>query len=307
MKIGIVYNPFAGKNKTKGGERIKNLESLLNGRGILRETRSIEEIDKAAQEFHHEQIDILGISGGDGTNNFVLSRFQKVYGEELPLLLLLKGGTMNLLESCLGMKGGPEDRLKRCIQQIDKNCLQTVPHTLLKVNDKMGYIFGNGIIANFMQEYYKGGDPGPKKALQVLMKACCSSVTGGNYYEKLFAPIGAHVQIGDTLLPQSRFMALMAATEKGCGLGFKPFYRARQAQGKLHFLAINLSPFELIKNLPRFRAGKKVKNDNLFETLTDKVVINTFHPYYYTLDGEMLNSTTRIELSPGPIVKIIAV
>ena len=75
MNIGIVYNPFAGGNKTKPQARKNKLEKILGPQGMVRETRSLEDIDSVAREFYQKDIDILGISGGDGTNHCVLTRF----------------------------------------------------------------------------------------------------------------------------------------------------------------------------------------------------------------------------------------
>lgn len=309
-KVGIVFNPCAGSNKFHAKERKANLEKMLGNSGILRETRSIEDISSIAHEFCEEKIDILGISGGDGTNQCVLTKFCQVYkdkGRELPAIALLRGGTMNLLETSLKMQGTPEQRLERLLSCLEEGRLPYLFHTLLKVNNKFGFIFGNGLIANFMQEYYKGGNAGWKKAATLFFKSCWAIMSGNSFISKLWKPIEANVQIGEKLLPETKFMALMAATEKECGLGFKPFYRAREEQGKLHFLAVNLKPLEMLKNLHNIRRGKKIQHASLYDVVTDKVVIDTFHPYYYTLDGEMLNSTKHLEVSCGPVVKVVAV
>ena len=307
MKIGIVYNPFAGGNKTKAQARKNKLENILGSRGIVRETRSLEDIDSVAREFYQQEIDILGISGGDGTNHCVLTRFFHVYGEKpLPTVTLLRGGTMNLLERSLGMRGTPEARLSRLIDVLEKGEYPVISHTVLRVNDKLGYIFGNGLVANFMEEYYQGGNVGVGKVLSILFKTFSGALWQSTYVQRLFAPVKAHIEIDNRLLPETSFGGLLAATERECGLGFKPFYRAREEQGKLHFLAFNLTAGEIFRNLPRLHAGRPLRHHNsVYEALTAKVVVNTQEPYHYTLDGEMLNSTTRLEISSGPIIPLV--
>lgn len=306
-KIGVVFNPFAGRNKYDSESNRKQLETILGDRGIVRETRSLEDLEKVAKEFLEKEIDILAISGGDGTNHCVLTKFFEIYkGNDLPVLTLLRGGTMNLLEQSLGMRGSPQERLQKLVNLIDKDKCPVLKHTLLSVNDKLGFIFGNGAVANVMHEYYKDGKTGFKKAVALLIRAIGSILTSRRFIQKLFRPIKANVKIGNRTLPETEFVALMAATGKECGLGFKPFYRAREEQGKLHFLAINLSPMELFANLPRIRTGKKVASKAMHDIVTDKVEITTSKPYYYTVDGEIL-STTKLNISSGPIVKIVAI
>ena len=308
-KIGIIYNPLAGSNKKHASRRLAHLKNILGNRGILRETRSMQELDEVAKEFHEQNVDILAISGGDGTNHKVLTAFYKIYeNKTLPMLALLRGGTMNLLECSLGMRGNPEARLTKLIKATDNGKYPVISHTLLCVNGKFGYIFGNGLIANFMEEYYGTGKPCLRQAVATFAKAFWTALAGKKAEQGLFAPIYAHVQVGDSMLPQKDFTALMAATEKECGLGFKPFYRARQEQGKFHFLALNLEPKEMLRNLPRFRTGKQIASDSFYtDVVTNSVQIETFKPYHYTIDGEMLNSTRFISLSSGPVVKIVAV
>ncbi|BBM87856.1 diacylglycerol/lipid kinase family protein [Candidatus Uabimicrobium amorphum] len=307
-KIGVVYNPFAGKNKANPEKKQAVLEKIIGNRGIVRATQSIEDICNVAREFQEEGVDILGISGGDGTNQCVLTTFSEIYGEEnLPLVALLRGGTMNLREQSLKMKGSPEARLKRLIKVLEKGDCPTIKHTLLKVNDRYGCIFGNGTVTNIMEEYYHGGNPGFKKACVLFLKSLFSSITNQKFITKLFSPIEAQVKIGDETLPQQSFTALMAATTKECGLGFKPFYRAQEKAGYIHFLAIDLSPTEVMKNLHRIRAGKKIHSERVYDIVTKKVEIQTVKPYYYTIDGEMLNTSSNITLAAGPTVNLLAI
>lgn len=307
-KIGVVFNPFAGKNKKNPAASRNKLEKILGNHGILRETRSIAELDAVANEFREKNIEVLAISGGDGTNQNVLTAFRKIYSDiEMPILGLLRGGTMNLLECSLGMRGSPESRLKKLVQVVESGKYPVIAHTLLCVNGRFGYIFGNGVIANFLREYYHTGKPNFGQAVKTFARAFWAALTGNSDKEKIFSPVQAYVRVNGLLLPQTSFFALMAATEKECGLGFKPFYRAREEQGKFHFLALNMQPKEVVQNLARFRAGKKVASRSCFEAVTNSVAIETFDHYYYTIDGEMLNSGKEINISAGPVVKIMAV
>lgn len=308
MKIGLVYNPYAGGNRRKPEKRRQKLEAILGEYGILRETRSMEEIECVAREFCEKEIEILAVCGGDGSNHFTLTAFHRVYeGREFPLVALLRGGTMNLLEESLGMAGKPEKRLKKLIQVVKSGRYPVISHTLLCVNGKYGYIFGTGVVTNFLSEYYKGGDTGLWKAISVFGRACWAGLTGRSYAQKILTPVKANVCIGKALVPEHSFVTIMAATEQQCGLGFKPFYRAREEAGKFHLLAATeVKPMEILQNLSRFRTGKKVYNPHLYDVVTDHVLVETFEPYYYTIDGEMLNSTRRLEISAGPIIRLLA-
>lgn len=307
-KIGVVYNPFAGNNKIDPEKKQKILEDIIGPYGLVRATKSIEDIYSVAKEFQEEKIDILGISGGDGTNQCVLTAFSEVYGEDnLPIVALLRGGTMNLREQALKMKGSPEARLKRLVKVVKEGKCPLMRHTLLKVNDQYGCIFGNGTVSNIMEEYYLGGNPGFKKACWLFMKSFVSSITNQKFIRKLFNPIEAEVKVGSHTLPQHSFTALMAGTTRECGLGFKPFYRAQEKSGYIHFLAIDLGPTEVMKNLYRIRTGKKIQGKGVYDIVTQKVEIQTSQPYLYTIDGEMLKNSDKIVLAAGPTLQLVAI
>jgi len=76
------------------------------------------------EDFRHLDIDVLGISGGDGTNHVTITGFLDVYGSEqggggttptpLPQIAFLRGGTMNTVANSVGIQHGkPEGLLSR--------------------------------------------------------------------------------------------------------------------------------------------------------------------------------------------------
>ena len=73
----------------------------------MREARSIDELYRIAEDFRRDDIDVLAISGGDGTNHVTLTGFLDVYGgHTMPQVALLRGGTMNTVANSVGV-GGP--------------------------------------------------------------------------------------------------------------------------------------------------------------------------------------------------------
>lgn len=287
--------------------RRKNLEKILKNKGILWETQKPQDVHEVARECKEKNVGIIAVSGGDGSNHYAMTAIHKAYeGQPMPLVAGLRGGTMNLLEESLGMKGTPEQRLQKLIYTVNQGRLPVVSHTLLKVNDKFGWIFANGLFSNFLEEYYKG-TPSFGHAVRMFLKGAWAVLTGQEYGRYLFRPVHATVQIGETTLPKTSFNALIAATERECGLGFKPFYRAREEQGKFHFLACNFKPLDVLQNLPQIHRGKKLQSGEVYDVVTNDVYIETFEPYHYTIDGEMLNSTKQIRLSSGPVIDLVAI
>src|SRR5262245_4832512 len=179
--IGVIFNPRSGRN-VRDPRAAGRLARTLGDHGVLREATSIDELYRVAEDFRRLQIDVLGISGGDGTNGVTITGFLDVYeGSALPQLAFLRGGTMNTVANSLGIRRGrPEgllDRLARAYVERASRPLQNVERHVMRLRgdaartisgnsapplaEKYGFLFGTGVVYGFLAEYYRGGDPNP--------------------------------------------------------------------------------------------------------------------------------------------------
>ena len=93
--IGVVLNPRSRENLRDPGAAVR-FARALGDQGVVRAAHSREELYRIAEDFKKLSIDVLGISGGDGTNHVTITGFLNVYGARaLPQLAFLRGGTMN--------------------------------------------------------------------------------------------------------------------------------------------------------------------------------------------------------------------
>ncbi len=91
--IGLITNPRSRLNR-RDPSRIQRLGYLIGAHGQAEATRSLDDLHRACEDFHRERIDILGISGGDGTLHHTLTAMIRAYGTEpLPPIAILRGGT----------------------------------------------------------------------------------------------------------------------------------------------------------------------------------------------------------------------
>ncbi|HEY8078992.1 MAG TPA: diacylglycerol kinase family protein, partial [Labilithrix sp.] len=75
--IGVVFNPRSGRN-VRDPRAAGRLARALGDNGVVRETKSIDELYRVAEDFRKLDIDVLGISGGDGTNGVTITGFLDV-------------------------------------------------------------------------------------------------------------------------------------------------------------------------------------------------------------------------------------
>src|SRR5512136_219402 len=114
--IGVVINPRSKQNLADPRAALR-LARTLGDHGVVRTASTRDDLARIAEDFRKLQIEILGISGGDGTNYVTITGFLNVYaGEPIPALAFLRGGTFNTVANAVGVpRGRPEGLLARLI------------------------------------------------------------------------------------------------------------------------------------------------------------------------------------------------
>ncbi|MBI2897682.1 MAG: sphingosine kinase, partial [Deltaproteobacteria bacterium] len=234
--IGVVMNPRAGGNARHPGSMAR-LGLLIRGNGEARPASDLEDLYRLAEQFKRDRISVLGINGGDGTNHVVLTAFIKTYGDEpLPSIAFLRGGTMNTTANACGVKrGSPGSLLSRLIDKIDGRLpLETVERDVLDVDGNYGFLFGTGLMRNYLQEYYDDSDgkPSPITAVRTLVWGSISSLVKNEKGRRLTARCKAKVTCDGQVWPTDDYLAIAAGTIDQIGLGFRPFPRAGERAGR---------------------------------------------------------------------------
>lgn len=191
IRLGVVINPFSRLNReTRWYE-----DPLLQKRGIaIRPTPSIDALPSALDELLEEKKStVLGICGGDGTIhhtiNALLARWSDRDREpssfssscpsppSFPPLLLLRGGTLNLLARTMRVEGDPKTLLlglSSIWQGLRFEALPLRSLRLLRLETpsfgcRFGYIFGSDLTAwalHLYEEEFGGGYRGLARFLQ---------------------------------------------------------------------------------------------------------------------------------------------
>lgn len=304
--IGIVNNPHSRKNR-KHPERMDSLGYIVGTRGQSVATQQIEDIHEIARVFRDQEIDILGINGGDGSNHVTLTAFVEVYGDQpLPRIAFLRGGTMNTISNACGIKGTQAGLMMNLTEKYREGLpFETIQRDTIKVDGRYGFIFGNGLIHNFLDAYYATGKPSPWMAFKLLTRGVFSSLVGGPFAKKMFRRFRARVLVDGREWRDESYTAMGGATIHEIGLGFKPFFRCEERPHSFHFLGIKCSPAGFALAMPKIWFGKKVAEKKIRETVAEQVVFESEEPLEYTLDGDTHKTGNRLELSVGPRLEIV--
>jgi diacylglycerol kinase (ATP) len=306
--IGLITNPRARTNqKDPGGMR--RLGYLLGSRGLPEATKSLDDLYRVAEEFRCAGIDLLGINGGDGTIGCTLTAFIKVYkaaGTPMPLVAILRGGTMNTIANSIGIRGAPGRLLFDLLDRYHNlEPFTYYEREVLKVGDDYGFIFGNGLIHNFLKAYYGTGNPCPQVAARVLFRGIFSAMTGSAFAQSLTKRFRAHITADGHDWAVSEFTTVAAATVEQIGLGFQPFYRTNERPGTFACLGIHTSAFGFTADLPRIRLGRPMRRDKVIDVVAREVLFESAEPLEYTLDGDTHETGTTLAIQLGPRLRFI--
>lgn len=309
--IGIISNPHSRRNR-RHPEQMRRLAYVLGQDDTYELTNRIEDVGEAAKQFKENDIDVLALNGGDGTNHVTLTKFIEVWGDTpLPKVALLRGGTMNTVSNAVGVKGTPSRLLANLVEKYYTNQpFETTHRDLLKVTDetgtRYGFIFGNGVVANFLEVYYETGNPSPTTAARLLGKAFVSLPFGSEINRRLFRPFRARVELDDNHWPERDYTAVLASTVEQIGLGFRPFIRSEEAPGAFHILGLTEGPFGTAFALPRIRLGLPVSEDLIRSSVSASADFTSEEPITYTIDGDMHTAEGgHVSLETGPRIEII--
>lgn len=302
--IGIILNPHSRSNR-KNPERIKRLGFIVGDKGSCQQTQDIADIPTIIHEFKEKDIEILGISGGDGTNHCTMTTLINEYGDKpLPKIAFLRGGTMNAIANALDIHGSPEQILSNLILKYhEEQKFETSEVDLLNVNGLYGFLFGNGLISRFINLYYKNKS-GPLGAFLLLNRVMFGAVCGLPLARELTERFDAEVTVDGQKWGYKNFVFIDAGTMESFCFGYRPFYRARTKPGYFQVMGCSANPRQVLAGFPRILMGKPPKR-NYEDSLARDVQIRLAKPQDYMLDGDMQPVTDHISIKTGPRLTFI--
>jgi len=304
--IGVITNPHSRRNR-RNPKLAQQLACILGEQGTLEMPHDLAALDKVARLFLEREVEVVAINGGDGTNHRVLSALLRVYGEHpLPIIAMLRGGTMNTAAHGLGITGRPQALLGQLTSlYAGGSPLPLTERNLVLVDDNAGFIFGNGLVSRFLEAYYEGSEPSPAKAAWLLTKAVGSALIQGPFVRHLTAPIHAEVHLDGHLWPTLPWTTIGVATVDDIGLGFRPFHEVVQHPGTLQAVGFGCSPMRFAKALPSAYWGRPIDDPAIISGLGTELVISAEGPQSYMIDGDFHHGGQRIHVRLGPRVRLV--
>lgn len=310
VQPALILNANAGA--TRRNPRLPaQLRDLAAGRAELFVTEDEAALAQTAQLLAARNTRQVGVVGGDGTASTTLTAIWRAYGQQpLPDIALLRGGTMNTVAHSLGVSWrGPLTLLDRALRSWP-NRPSYVERPAMQIGDRLGFLFGTGMMYGYLAEYYAQGNghPTPVTAAQVFGKCLLSILTGGDAFERICVRDDLEIHHEHGVWESRDYMTVGAGTVAQAGLGFRPFYRANEDSQRFHLLAIKGRGMQLAGDLPSIWRGRGMRPETAYETTTPWAELRSSGgPFGYFVDGDLLVAGSHLRLQRGPLFRILCI
>ncbi len=304
--LGLIINPNSRRNKKHLRQITQTVSNCANI--YYRMTIHPGEISKALSDFANKSVNVLAISGGDGTVSRVLTHlFKEKPFETMPLIAILPGGTANMIAGDVGLHGGAHAALRRLCHWIEDSSgrTQLLHRPVLRVQTggrpaSYGMFFGAGAIMQGIEYAHQNIHSRGLKDELSLGFGLARSMWGIARRDPRFRqPVNISIGIdGKPPAPPESMILLLVSGLERLFLGMHPYWG--EDDGKpLHTTMIRNPAIRLLRNLPSLLRGKpnrRMSPDTGYLSYNvERISLNFEGPF--TLDGETLHAS----IASGPV------
>jgi diacylglycerol kinase family enzyme len=305
--IATFVNPRSRANR-RNPRLAARLARALGDAGRVIAPSSLSVLDEEARGLAAQPPTIIAVHGGDGTLHKTLSALLRAFGDQpLPPIAILGGGTMNVVASSLGIRARALPFLAR-LAALDRagRAPAVIYRRCMRVGEQVGFVFGNGLLANFLVEYYAGRQYGPARAVWLLVRLLFSALVGGPFVRRVFKRFWGVVVVDGETLKFPDLMAVGAGTVREVGMGFKLLHQADDDLDRFAVLAIHAGARALVSDLLAVQRGRGIAPDHAFSTVASDVQIRPLEPDMpYTIDGDIYRAGNSLHIELGPRLAIV--
>jgi diacylglycerol kinase family enzyme len=307
--IGVISNANSRRNR-RDPRLAARLAEIAGPNAIVRATRTRDDLARAVVEFRDAGVGVIAINGGDGTNHVTLTEMIARWGQApLPQVAILRGGTMNTVSNSFHIRGTPEKILRWVVSSLGASeRLPGVPRRILRITAtdavRYGFIFGNGIVYNFLEEYYRPAEPTPVVAATTLARAVGSVVTQGALSKRLFRRLDARASVDGRPWVDGPFIGVLASSTEQIGLGFRPWHRCTEDLDGFHTIAVRGDLPGIVRELGNIRFGKPVRNPDWADAVCRTLRIDAPDLLEYVIDGDLYQTHESVTVEAGPMLHL---
>ncbi len=317
MRIDVIVNTTARRNATQP-RLVERLRRACAGAGEVHDTASLAALEVTTKAIAARGSDLVVLSGGDGTFMAGVTALARAFGEDrLPGLSLLPGGTVATVARNWGLVGDPVTLLERLLR--DRDHLRLTPRPTLRVvgetagagvddragvEERLGFIFGTGLVASFFDVYYARGARGYAGAARIVGRIFAESFWGGPLARRVLDPLPCTIEVEGQRLAPEAWSLVCAAVVRDLGIHMLVTYRAGEDPARVHLVASPLASRQLGPRAPLVLAGRRIGGRDHFDDLVREFVVRfPGEGGPYVLDGDILRAGA-VRVGPGPVIRV---
>ncbi len=270
------------------------------------ETSSLADLDVVAASIAARGgDDAVVLAGGDGSYMAGVTALARAFGDRpLPPIALAPGGTVGTVARNWGMRGDPVRWSARLLDRITSGTFETSLRPTLRVGERVGFIFGAGLVARFFELYEARGATGNVAAARLVARIFGGSFVGGALARHVLEPVPCSVVVNGETAPFDRVSLLCASVVPDLGLHMRLTYRAGEERDRFHVVATPLGPRALGPQMPLVLAGRPLVGRRVDELARELELRFPPGSGAYVLDGDLFRADA-ITVRVGPLLRLL--
>ena len=165
--------------------------------------------------------------------------------------------------------------------------------------DRVGFIFGAGLVARFFDVYDAGPRQGRIAAAAVAARVFAGSFAGSAFARRVLRRRPPASRSTDARPTRARGPCCSASVVRDVGHHFLVTSRAGARDDAFHAVASGLPPRRLGPQLPRVLAGRPLRGEPRVDAVARSLAVRFEGPDRYVLDGEVFTAGA-VEVGVGP-------
>lgn len=310
--VDVILNERAGGLVDGSPLRDSIRNAASDGGARLHPTRSLDELATAARDIAARGTDAVVIAGGDGTTMAVISALAAAWpdGASLPPIALSGGGTVCTIARNFGARGAARSWAGRIVRATCDGSAVATRRPTLRVRDsgggdRVGFIFGTGLVARFFELYDASPRRGLATAAGIAARVFAGSFVGSALARRILDPAPCTLTVDGVEHPSRAFSLVLASVVRDVGLHLFATYRAGEELERFHVVASGLSAGALGAQMPRVLAGRPIKGEPRVDALARSLAVRFADAGgAYVLDGDLMHAQ-YVTLEAGPTISVL--
>lgn len=235
-RVGLLINPLGGKAR-KRIDTIRQVVATIP-QALIYEASDLQGFHTSIDLLLNAEVDLLVIVGGDGTAQAIMTYlFSICPPHQWPLMVIVPGGTTNMTSLDLGVKGRPDEALKRLCailqHPVELNFAQRAAICIEQSGaDKIyGMFFAVGLIARGVKfsrsDVKKIGITGGIFTILIMLRSLFGMLLGQQ--NKEWAPVDLTITQENGVVHQDTYLFAMVSALDHLLLNIRPYWGNEQA------------------------------------------------------------------------------